>query len=75
MSHTAEHYLGIYSMRLEMQDEGVTSPSDSVKAFTRLFVERLRELDSSTLIDCVQAAGNCSFVLKSTGEVLAQLVD
>ena len=75
MSHTAEHYLGIYSIRLEMQDKGVTNPSDSVKAFTRRFVKRLRELDSSTQIDCVQAGGDCSFVLKSTGEVLAQLAD
>lgn len=75
MSHTVQHFHSIYSHRLEMQQNGVTNPSEAVKLFTKTFVERLEELDDSTLIDSVQANGSWSFVVKSTGEVIAELVD
>ena len=75
MSHTAAHYLSIYSTRFQMQQEGVTNPSDEVKRFTKTFVERLEALDAATLIYSVEAKGKWSFVIKSTGEVIAELVN
>jgi hypothetical protein len=35
-----EHYLGIYSLRKTMQEEGITNPSEQIKKFTRDFVEK-----------------------------------
>jgi hypothetical protein len=39
-----EHYLGIYSLRKSMQEEGITNPSEQIKKFTRDFVEKLESL-------------------------------
>lgn len=36
------HYLGIYTTRKEMQEEGITNPSEEVKKFTIDFVEKLK---------------------------------
>lgn len=41
---TAGHYLDIYSTRKEMQDKGVTNPSEEIKKFTNDFVDKLRTL-------------------------------
>lgn len=35
------HYLDIYSVRKEMQEEGITNPSEQIKKFTIDFVEKL----------------------------------
>ena len=35
------HYLDIYTTRIEMQEKGITSPSEQIKKFTREFVEKL----------------------------------
>ena len=35
------HYLDIYTVRKEMQEEGITNPSEQIKKFTRDFVEKL----------------------------------
>ncbi|HEY8935095.1 MAG TPA: hypothetical protein VIM65_07735 [Cyclobacteriaceae bacterium] len=37
-----KHYLDIYTTRKEMQEEGITNPSEQIKAFTRDFVEKLQ---------------------------------
>lgn len=39
-----EHYLGIYSLRKRMQEDGTTNPSEQIKKFTRDFVEKLESL-------------------------------
>ncbi|OGS69881.1 MAG: hypothetical protein A3G95_05745 [Flavobacteria bacterium RIFCSPLOWO2_12_FULL_31_7] len=39
-----KHYLDIYSIRKEMQEEGITNPSEQIKNFTKDFVEKLQSL-------------------------------
>lgn len=39
-----EHYLDIYSMRKEMQEEGITNPSEDLKKFTCQLVEILEKM-------------------------------
>ncbi len=39
-----EHYLGVYSLRKKMQEDGVTNPSEQIKKFTQDFVEKLKSL-------------------------------
>lgn len=38
------HYLDIYTMRKEMQEEGITNPSEEIKKFTKEFVEKLQNM-------------------------------
>lgn len=38
------HYLDIYSTRKEMQEKGITNPSEQIRAFTNDFVEKLKAL-------------------------------
>ncbi len=38
------HYLDIYSTRKEMQEKGITNPSEQIKKFTNDFVEKLQAL-------------------------------
>ncbi|MCZ8215223.1 MAG: hypothetical protein O9262_03240 [Cyclobacteriaceae bacterium] len=38
------HYLDIYSTRKEMQEKGITNPSEQIKKFTNDFVEKLKAL-------------------------------
>ena len=38
------HYLAIYSTRKEMQEKGVTNPSEQIKKFTNDLVEKLKTL-------------------------------
>ncbi len=39
-----KHYLGIYKLRQEMQEEGITNPSEEVKKFTKDLVEKLSKM-------------------------------
>ncbi|WP_210150935.1 hypothetical protein [Chryseobacterium scophthalmum] len=39
-----EHYLYIYTVRKEMQEKGVTNPSENIKKFTCEFVEILEKM-------------------------------
>jgi hypothetical protein len=38
------HYLDIYTTRKEMQEEGITNPSEEIKKFTKDFVEKLQNM-------------------------------
>lgn len=38
------HYLDIYTMRKEMQEEGIINPSEEIKKFTKEFVEKLQNM-------------------------------
>ncbi len=40
-----KHYLDIYSLRKEMQEIGLTNPSEEIKKFTKDFVEKLETMD------------------------------
>lgn len=42
-----KHYLDIYTMRKEMQEEGITNPSKEIKKFTKDFVEKLQNMPSN----------------------------
>jgi hypothetical protein len=49
-----KHYLDVYTTKREMQEQGITNPSDTIKEFTRTFVEKLQRLplnDAITLKD------------------------
>lgn len=37
------HYLDIYSTRKEMQEKGITNPSQEIKNFTKNFVNKLKQ--------------------------------
>lgn len=37
-----KHYLDIYTTRKEMQENGITNPSEQIKNFTKEFVEKLQ---------------------------------
>ena len=39
-----KHYLGIYKLRQEMQEKGITNPSEKIKRFTCNFVEKLMKM-------------------------------
>jgi len=39
-----EHFLDIYTMRKNMQENGITNPSENIKKFTREFVEKLENM-------------------------------
>lgn len=39
-----EHYLDIYTLRKEMQEEGITNPSEDFKKFTCELVEILEKM-------------------------------
>lgn len=39
-----KHYLDIYTVRKEMQEEGITNPRESIKKFTKEFVEILQNM-------------------------------
>ncbi|WP_299768566.1 hypothetical protein [uncultured Dokdonia sp.] len=62
------HFLGIYTIRKGMQEEGVTNPSDEVKQFTRDFVDTLSKMPLDEEIKIM----NHSF-LDSKGNIIAEL--
>jgi len=39
-----QYYLNIYSIRKEMQEEGITNPSEEIKKFTIDLVEKLKSV-------------------------------
>lgn len=45
-----KHYLGIYKTRQEMQNLGITNPSDAVKDFTNEIVRKLSSMSLEEII-------------------------
>ena len=47
-----KHYLDIYTVRKEMQEEGITNPSEQIKKITRDFVNKLHSfpLDEEVIL-------------------------
>ncbi len=46
-----KHYLGIYKIRLQMQEEGITNPSDEIKLLAKTIVEKLSQLPLTEKIE------------------------
>jgi hypothetical protein len=65
MSATAGKLLGIFITRLNMQEDGVTIPDDSIKVVTKELVEKLTRLDPMEKIDIITGEEN-------TGNAFAQ---
>ena len=63
-----QHFLGIYQIRMRMQEDGITNPTDAVKQFTKDFVTKLSKMP---LDEEVKIEGK-SFV-DSKGEIIATL--
>lgn len=40
-----KHFLNIYTARKDMQEKGITNPSEEIKKFTKDFVEKLQNMD------------------------------
>ncbi len=76
MSANAGELLEIMMVRLKMQNDGTTNPSDSAKAATRNLVERLSCINPSEDITIICSKPVLAkYVRTSTGEVLAELYE
>ncbi len=65
-----KHYLDIYIMRKEMQDEGITNPSEKIKIFTKNFIEILQNMPLDEEIILKDSA-----FLDSTGNLIIKIPD
>jgi len=64
------------TIRLGMQEDGVTNPSASIKAVTKTLVEKLTPLNPKEKIDVILGGGgSAKYILVSTGEVLAEIIN
>ena len=63
-----QHFLGIYQLRMRMQEDGITNPTDGVKQFTKDFVTKLSKMP---LEEEVKIEGK-SFI-DSKGKIIATL--
>ena len=43
-----KHFLNIYRKRMQMQEKGITNPSDEIKVFTRTLVQKLSSMPLDT---------------------------
>ena len=60
---TVRHFLGIYQIRLRMQKDGTTTPTEEIKELTQTIVDKLSKLpldEKITLDDDIlrDASGN-----------------
>lgn len=63
---TVKHLLEVYKTRLEMQQQGITNPSDHVKIFTKKIVEKLSQLPQEELIKFIDMK-----LIDSNGYIIA----
>ncbi|WP_459209259.1 hypothetical protein [Aquimarina rhabdastrellae] len=63
-----QHFLGLYQLRLKMQEDRITKSNDDVKQFMKDFIAKLSKMP---LDEEVKIIGN-SFV-NSKGEIIAIL--
>lgn len=63
---TAKPLLEVYKTRLEMQQQGITNPSDHVKIFTKKIVEKLSQLPQEELIEFIDMK-----LVDSSGNMIA----
>ena len=72
MSVRAKELLSTYSNRMEMQEDGVTNPSEHIKEFTKALVLKLSAIDGAEKIEIKIDEKESRFILKRTGELLAR---
>ncbi len=63
-----EHFLGLYKLRMAMQDDGITHPTEEGRKFTRDFVAKLSKMP---LDEEVKVEGR-SFI-DSKGQIIATI--
>ena len=76
MITTAKELLSIMTVRLKMQEKGITSPVASVKAATKELVAQLGPLSPEEEIDVVvvqESPLHARYVRTKTGQVLAEV--
>lgn len=76
MSTTAKQLLSIMTVRLGMQEDGVTNPPQSIKDATRQLVANLHLLSPEEKIDIVIVTTDpihAKYVRIETGQVLAEV--
>ena len=66
-----KHYLDVYKTRKEMQEKGITNPSEQIKKFTRDFVDKLQ---TYSLDEEITVEDNGSF-FDSKGNLIMKLPD
>ena len=74
MSTTAKELLNIMTVRLKMQEDGITSPVASVKVATKQLVAQLESLLPEEKIDVVvvkEVPLHARYIRTKTGQVLA----
>jgi len=72
----AGNLLKIWTLRMRMQEDGITHPSEAGQNLAKLLVEKLSQLDSSEAIEIVTAEGDelpAKFVRMATGETVAEI--
>lgn len=70
--------LKIWTLRMRMQEDGTTHPSEVGRNLAKLLVEKLSQLDSSEAIEIVTAEDDklsAKFVRVATGEIVAEIKD
>ncbi|MDO8652996.1 MAG: hypothetical protein Q7R66_12480 [Undibacterium sp.] len=76
MATTAKVLLFDMNVRLKMQEEGITSPPQSIKDVTRQLVSELKALVPEEVIDVVvvsEAPLHARYIRAKTGQVLAEI--
>ncbi|TEW52744.1 hypothetical protein [Psychromonas algicola] len=71
----AKEILLIMERRLHMQKEGITSPSEDIKRYTKEFVAKLTEIDGEDEIEIIRDEHILKSVHVPTGHVLAVYAD
>jgi hypothetical protein len=70
---TAGKLLKIYQLRMAMQEDGTTKPSEVGRKLTRLLVEKLSQLDSTDEIEIESDDHLAKFIRAATGETIAEI--
>jgi hypothetical protein len=71
---TAGELLRIYEIRMAMQEDGTTKPSEAGRQLTKLLVEKLSQIDSTEQIEINNNDENLAkFIRVATGETIAIL--
>jgi hypothetical protein len=70
---SAQHYLGIYQMRLKMVDKGIMHPKPEVVAGMRRLVTGLSAMQPDAKIILENQDGKALFKVATTGDLVAEI--
>jgi predicted GTPase len=75
MTTTAKALLNIMTVRLDLQNRGISHPQPSMQLVTQQLVDRLSKLEPNDCIDIKTHTGNAyaQYIHVATGEVLAEI--